>query len=139
MRVSTTVVGLVGALAGSAAALAGYQHAAAVAPVSPRTSPAAAAVGRPLPAAPPRVHVRMAPCRRPARLVQGACVTTVTRTQVVVDPAPVVPAPAPPAAAPPVQVVRPAVAAPRPAVRPHRAGDDSAEREGQRGSEPGDD
>lgn len=143
MRVSTTIVGLVGAVAGSAVAVAGYQHAAALDAVAPRTSPAAVAVGRPLPAAPPRIRVRMAPCPRPARLVHGACVTSVTRTRVVVDPAPAVPAlpavPVAPAAVPAAPVVRPAATAPRRAVRPHRAGDDSAEHEGQRGSEPGDD
>jgi hypothetical protein len=97
-------------------------------------------VGRPLPAAPPRIRVRMAPCPRPARLVRGACVTTVTRTRVVVDPAPALPAaPVAPAAVPAAPVVRPAAPAPRRAVRAHRAGDDSAEHEGQRGSEPGDD
>jgi hypothetical protein len=137
MRVSTTIVGLVGAVAGSAVAVAGYQHAAALDAVAPRTSPAAVAVGRPLPAAPPRIRVRMAPCPRQARLVRGACVTTVTRTRVVVDPAPA--APVAPAAVPAAPVVRPAATAPRRVVRPHRAGDDSAEHEGQRGSEPGDD
>ena len=140
MRVSTTIVGLVGAVAGSAVAVAGYQHAAALDAVAPRTSPAAVAVGRPLPAAPPRIRVRMAPCPRQARLVRGACVTTVTRTRVVVDPAPALPAaPVAPAAVPAAPVVRPAAPAPRRAVRAHRAGDDSAEHEGQRGSEPGDD
>ena len=140
MRVSTTIVGLVGAVAGSAVAVAGYQHAAALDAVAPRTSPAAVAVGRPLPAAPPRIRVRMAPCPRQARLVRGACVTTVTRTRVVVDPAPALPAaPVAPAAVPAAPVVRPAATAPRRVVRPHRAGDDSAEHEGQRGSKPGDD
>jgi len=140
MRVSTTIVGLVGALAGSAVAVAGYQHTAALDALVPRTSPAAVAVGRPLPAAPPRIRVKMAPCSAPARLVRGACVTTVTHTRVVVDPAPVVPAaPVAPAAVPAAPAVRPVATAPRRAVRPHRAGDDSAEHEGQRGSEPGDD
>jgi hypothetical protein len=143
MRVSTTIVGLVGALAGSAVAVAGYQHTAALDALVPRTSPAAVAVGRPLPAAPPRIRVRMAPCPRQARLVRGACVTTVTRTRVVVDPAPAAPAapvaPVAPAAVPAAPVVRPAATAPRRVVRPHRAGDDSAEHEGQRGSKPGDD
>ena len=140
MRVSTTIVGLVGALAGSAVAVAGYQHMAALDALVPRTSPAAVAVGRPLPAAPPRIRVKMAPCSAPARLVRGACVTTVTRTRVVVDPAPVLPAaPVAPAAVLAAPVVRPAGPVPRRAVRAHRAGDDSAEHEGQRGSEPGDD
>jgi hypothetical protein len=146
MRVSTTIVGLVGALAGSAVAVAGYQHTAALDALVPRTSPAAVAVGRPLPAAPPRIRVKMAPCSAPARLVRGACVTTVTHTRVVVDPAPAAPAapaapvaPVAPAAVPAAPVVRPAATAPRRVVRPHRAGDDSAEHEGQRGSEPGDD
>ena len=140
MRVSTTIVGLVGALAGSAVAVAGYQHTAALDALFPRTSPAAVAVGRPLPAAPPRIRVKIAPCSAPARLVRGACVTTVTHTRVVVDPAPALAAaPVAPAAVPAAPVVRPAAPAPRRAVRAHRAGDDSAEHEGQRGSEPGDD
>lgn len=129
MRVSTTVLGLVGALAGSAAAVAGYQHTAAIDAVAPQPRAAVAAVGRPLPAAPPRIRVRLAPCHRPARLVRGACVTTVTRTQVVIDPAPVLPA-----AVPAAPAVRPAAPVqPRRAGRPHREHDDSAEHEGHSG------
>jgi hypothetical protein len=134
MRVSTTVLGVVGALAGSAAAVAGYQHTAAIDAVAPPpTNAAVAAVGRPLPAAPPRVRVRLAPCHRPARLVRGACVTTVTRTQVVIDPAPA-PAPALPAAVPAAPAVRPAAPVqPRRTGRPHREHDDSAEHGGHPG------
>lgn len=132
MRVSTTVLGLVGALAGSAAAVAGYQHTAAIDAVAPQPRAAVAAVGRPLPAAPPRVRVRLAPCHRPARLVRGACVTTVTRTQVVIDPAPALPAAVP--AAPAVRPAAPAAPVqPRRAGRPHREHDDSAEHEGHSG------
>ena len=125
MRVSTTVLGLVGALAGSAAAVAGYQHTASIDDVAPQPRAGVPAVGRPLPAAPPRIRVRLAPCQRPAQLVRGACVTTVTRTQVVIDPAPALPA-----AAPAVPAVRPAASVqPRRAGRPHREHDDSAERD----------
>lgn len=126
MRVSTTVLGLVGALAGSAAAVTGYQHTASIDDVAPQPRAGVPAVGRPLPAAPPRIRVRLAPCQRPAQLVRGACVTTVTRTQVVIDPAPALPA----AAAPAVPAVRPAAPVqPRRAGRPHREHDDSAERD----------
>ncbi len=129
MRVSTTVLGLVGALAGTAAAVAGYQHTAAIDAVAPQPRAAVVAVGRPLPAAPPRVRVRLAPCQRPARLVRGACVTTVTRTQVVIDPAPALPA-----AVPAAPAVRPAAPVqPRRAGRPHREHDDSAEHEAHSG------
>lgn len=135
MRVSTTVLGLVGAVAGSAAAVAGYQHTASIDAVAPQPRAAVPAVGRPLPAAPPRVRVRLAPCQRPAQLVRGACVTTVTRTRVVIDPAPALPAVMPAAPA-----VRPApavrAAAPVPARHtgpPHREHDDSTEREAHRG------
>ena len=130
MRVSTTVLGLVGALAGTAAAVAGYQHTAAIDAVAPQPRAAVAAVGRPLPAAPPRIRVRLAPCRRPARLVRGACVTTVTHTRVVVDPAPALPAAVP--AAPAVRPAAPPVP-PRRAGRPHREHDDSAEHEAHSG------
>lgn len=136
MRVSTTVVGLVGTLAGAAAAVTGYQHLAAIDDPHPSATTAVPAVGRPLQAAPPRIRVRLAGCKRPARLVRGACVTTVTRTRVVYDPAPPQPV-----------AVQPVAPPTRPATRPARAGsDDSAGHEPaehesgrQDGREPGDD
>lgn len=88
MRLSVLFVGLVGALSGTAVAVTGYQHVAAVPEVGPASTTALPAVGRPLPAAPPRIRVRVLPCHRPARLEHGACVTRVTRTVVVYDPAP---------------------------------------------------
>ena len=143
MRVSMTIVGLVGAVAGTATAVTGYQHLAAIDDVGPSSTTALPAVGRPLQAAPPRIRVRLADCKPPSRLVHRACVTTVTRTRVVYDPAP------PHPASPPIVVPAPAaVAAPAPApsVRQattrHRARPER-EREhesgGQPGPEPGDD
>lgn len=98
MRVSATIVGLVGAVAGTATAVTGYQHLAAVDAITPAASPALPAVGRPLPAAPPRIRVRLADCEPPARLMHAACVTEVTRTVVVHDLVPPQPASPPPAA-----------------------------------------
>ena len=45
MRVSTTVLGLVGALAGSAAAVTGYQHTASIDDVAPQPRAGVPAVG----------------------------------------------------------------------------------------------
>jgi len=62
MRVSSTIVGLVGAVAGAAAAVTGYHHVAAVDAAVPSSTTALPAVGRPLPAAPTRIRVRLAGC-----------------------------------------------------------------------------
>lgn len=141
MRVSTTIVGLVGAVAGAATAVTGYQHLAAVDHVSPSPTTALPAVGRPPQAAPPRIRIRLADCRPPARLVHRACVTTVTRTRVVYDPAPPQPASPPVVAPAPAAVAAPA---PAPAVRtttPRHRVRPAGEREHESGGqpEPGDD
>ena len=120
MRVSATIVGLVGAVAGTATAVTGYQHLAAVDEITPATSPALPAVGRPLPAAPPRIRVRLADCEPPARLMHAACVTEVTRTVVVHDLVPPQPA-SPPALDPAAQAPPAAPRAVRPAGTRHRA------------------
>ncbi len=120
MRVSATIVGLVGAVAGTATAVTGYQHLAAVDEITPAASPALPAVGRPLPAAPPRIRVRLADCEPPARLMHAACVTEVTRTVVVHDLVPPQPA-SPPALVPAAQAAPAAPRAVRPAGTRHRA------------------
>ena len=120
MRVSSTIVGLVGAVAGVAIAVTGYQHLAAVDARPPSSTTALPAVGRPLPAAPARIRVRLAGCQPPARLEHGACVTTVTRTRVVHDPAPPQPAGLLPDTAP-VVAPAPAGTQPTPATRQHAA------------------
>ena len=50
MRVSSTIVGLVGAVAGVATAVTGYHHLAALDADRPSSTTALPAVGRPLPA-----------------------------------------------------------------------------------------
>lgn len=128
MRVSATIVGLVGAVAGTATAVTGYQHLAAVDEITPAASPALPAVGRPLPAAPPRIRVRLADCEPPARLMHAACVTEVTRTVVVHDLVPPQPA-SPPALVPAAQAAPAAPRAVRPAGTSHRAEAQGEERE----------
>ncbi len=93
MRMSGVLAALVGLVAGTAAAVSAF-HATSVVPAHPVAAQhrAAAVVGRPLPAPPPRVVVTTAPCKPPAKPAHGACVTTVVRTVVVHD---LPPAPAP--------------------------------------------
>lgn len=86
MRVSGLLVGAVGVAAGTVAAVSTY-HATSAVQQRPVAAPyrAPAVVGRPLPAAPPRIEVSTAPCQAPARLVDDACVTKVVRKVVVPD------------------------------------------------------
>ena len=113
------VAAVAGAAAGTVAAVVAYGSTSTVpsVPVS-AGSRAPAVVGRPLPAAPPRIVVSTAPCPAHSRLVHGTCVTRVVRTVVVHDPAPA-PAAAPtPAAVAVAQTaplsVQPATASSRP-------------------------
>ena len=113
MRMTTVALGLAGAAAGLVTAVASYQHAveATPRPVAQESSAVnlqASAPEPPVRVFPPVVKHRVAPCRRPARPVHGACVTTVHRTVVVYDPAP---APAAVPAAPAAAVAAPVVAA----------------------------
>lgn len=87
MRVSSALAGFIGVGAGLAAAAVGFQSSSAVTG-PPHHESAVAAVGRPLPAAPPQIRVRLAHCAPRARLVHGACVTHVERTVVVHDQVP---------------------------------------------------
>lgn len=101
------VAAVAGTAAGTVAAVAAYGSASTVPTVPVSTgSRAPAVVGRPLPAAPPRIVVSTAPCPAHTRLVHGTCVTRVVRTVVVHDPAPA------PAAAPTPAAVAVAQTAP---------------------------
>lgn len=87
MRVSSALAGFIGVGAGLAAAAVGFQSSSAVTG-PPHHESAVAAVGRPLPAAPPQIRVKLAHCAPRAKLVHGACVTHVERTVVVHDQVP---------------------------------------------------
>lgn len=110
MRVSSTLVGFAGAVAGMAAAVVSYQSTAVVDEAPEHTSIAVPAVGRPLPDPPPRIRTTLAECVPPAKLEDGACVTHVVQKVPVAAAQPVaaVPPPAPPPAPP--SVAAPAVA-----------------------------
>ena len=90
MRVLTLLGTTIGAVGGLAAAVVSYQSTSVAADRPEQDPSAVVAVGRPLPAAPPRVRVTTAPCERPAVLRDGVCVTVVTRTVVVTDAPPTV-------------------------------------------------
>lgn len=131
MRLVTAVLTVAGTVSGLAAAVTGYHATSAVRPAAVHhVDTALPAVGRPLPAPPARIRVRIAPCERPAHLVHGACVTRHDRTVVVYDVPPPAPAPAvvpaAPAVAAPVAPSRPAV---HTAPRPTPSADDSRDHE----------
>ena len=80
MRYSTPLLAAVGTVAGLLTAAVGY-HVVAPADAARTTSnDPVSAVGRPLPAGPPRVSVVLAPCEPPATLRKDVCVTHVWRT-----------------------------------------------------------
>ncbi len=91
MRLSSALLGVVGATVGVTVGVLGYQTTAASSTPGPGPT-VVAPVGRPLPAPPARVTVTMAPCERGAHLVHGVCVTTVHRSIVISDPPPAAPA-----------------------------------------------
>ncbi|HEX4976305.1 MAG TPA: hypothetical protein VFV40_00430 [Nocardioides sp.] len=102
MRHSTPLLGLVGTVAGLVAAAVGYDL--MTSPLPPAGDEAVVApIGRQVEAEPVEVRTRLAPCKPPARLQAGECVTHVWRTEVVEDPAP-----APAQVAAPVRVAAPA-------------------------------
>lgn len=87
MRWSALLTGIVGGAAGLATAVVSYQSLSALGAEPGNDELTVPAVGRPMPAAAPRVRTRLADCVPPARLVDAACVTEVTRTVVAQPPA----------------------------------------------------
>ena len=112
MRLPVAVAALVGAAAGTAVAVTGYQSTASV-PARPTARPVPVGDGAQLPYQPrPQYRIRLAGCHPPARLEHGTCVTRMEHTVVVHDPA----QPAGHAPAPAASSVTPP--APAPSARP---------------------
>ena len=113
MRMSATLVALVGAAAGVVGGVSTYTSSATVTAAPDHTGSPVLAVGRPLPAAPARVVKEKADCTAPAVLQDGVCVTTVQKVAPAAPVEPPAPAPAAPRA---VKAPAPApAAAPQPA------------------------
>ncbi|MGZ4489883.1 MAG: hypothetical protein ACXVEU_03590, partial [Nocardioidaceae bacterium] len=87
MRLPVAVAALVGAAAGTAVAVTGYQSTSSV-PARPTAAPVPVGDGAPLLYHPrPQYRIRLAGCHPPARLEHGVCVTRMEHTVVVHEPA----------------------------------------------------
>ena len=110
MRLSATMLALVGTTAGAAAAVAAYQAGAGPAPdqvAAGNREPATSSIASTLPPSTvaPVVHTRWKKCAKGTHLRHGTCVRVVHRVVVVQDP----PAPVAPAQSSPVVPVTPPV------------------------------